>query len=109
MGTSDNTTEIIILYISRTIAESASCNVPGDPMTYYIILIMGFSFGIIYVFVALYSKKYPMKYLIGKKVLFFFVLNWNKYANKLCALSRHMVADLRCGNNCNILDQQFLS
>lgn len=48
-------------------------------MTYYIILIMGFSFGIIYVFVALYSQKYPMKFLIcknsgcviGNKLIFF--------------------------------------
>lgn len=44
-------------------------------MTYYIILIMGFSFGIIFVLVALYSQKYPMKYLIGKKFCLFLEIN----------------------------------
>lgn len=71
-------------------------------MTYYIILIMGCTFGILFVIVALFSQKYPMKYLIGKKFICYI-------GNRLIiTVRRHLVVALRCGIHFNTLDLQFL-
>lgn len=47
--------------------DMSACDVAAEPMTYYIILVMGICFCIIYSFVALNSNRFGMKWLLSKK------------------------------------------
>lgn len=59
------------------IGVEETCQVSSDPMTYYLILVMGICFVTVYSFVALNVNRFGMKMLLSKSLINRYVLLFN--------------------------------